>query len=527
MCRLFYFLRDLLPAPSLIMMPVVFASFYGCRSNEAPSSVADATSFYTEKYRPQLHFSPKENWMNDPNGMVYYKGDYHLFYQYYPDGMVWGPMHWGHAVSTDLIYWKHLPIALYPDSLGLIFSGSAVADEKNTSGFGTANKPPLVAIFTYHSVEKEKAGRTDYENQGIASSIDSGKTWTKYENNPVLKNQGVKDFRDPKVFWHDETGKWVMILAVKDHVELWGSPDLKSWNKLSDFGYTFGAHGGVWECPDLFYSKIEGEDKGKWVMIVSINPGGPNGGSATQYFTGEFDGTSFKPDTEAHTTSWLDYGPDNYAGVTYSNAPDSRNIFIGWMSNWAYAGVVPTSPWRSAMTLPRELSLSRVGNRLYVRSTLSPETSKLVTTSASTGKLVINDSTVIGGGMDFSKAMVAGSIPARDFTIELFNDQDQKLVIGFDEGQNHFFIDRGFAGSNDFSKDFNSRSVAPRVSTNDDIAFTFVSDVSSLEIFFDDGLTVMTTLFFPDEPLTKMSVRSAGPLPVENLEVKELHSIWR
>lgn len=516
--------------PGIAVMYLCFLFFNGCRSNEQASSgtsASDTTSFYSEKHRPQLHFSPQANWMNDPNGMVYHNGNYHLFYQYYPDGMVWGPMHWGHAISKDLVSWKHLPIALYPDSLGLIFSGSAVVDEENTSGFGSPDNPPLVAIFTYHSVDKEKAGRTDYENQGIAYSLDSGKTWTKYENNPVLKNQGVKDFRDPKVFWHDGTGKWVMILAVKDHVELWGSTDLKSWSKLSDFGYAFGAHGGVWECPDLFYSKIEGEDKGKWVMIVSINPGGPNGGSATQYFTGDFDGTTFTPDMGENTTSWLDYGPDNYAGVTYSNAPDNRNIFIGWMSNWAYAGVVPTSPWRSAMTLPRDLSLLRVGNRLYLRSALSPETAKLVTTSTHTGKVLINDSTNIGEGLDFSKAMVTGSIPAKDFTIELFNDQGQKLVIGFDQRQNHFFVDRGWSGSNDFSPNFNARAVAPRVSMREQINFTFVADVSSVEVFFDNGLTVMTALFFPEVPLTKMKIKAPEALTVENLEIKQLHSVWR
>lgn len=503
---------------------LILSALYACRSHERASG--DDTTLMSEKHRPQLHFSPQEHWMNDPNGMVYYNEEYHLFFQYYPEGLVWGPMHWGHAVSSDLLHWKHLPIALYPDSLGYIFSGSAVADKKNTSGFGTADNPPLVAIFTYHSSEKEKAGRADYQYQGIAYSTDSGKTWTKYASNPVLENQGIKDFRDPKVFWHDESEKWIMILAVKDHTELWGSPDLKSWTKLSDFGYDLGAHGGVWECPDLFYCKIDGEESGKWVMLVSINPGAPNGGSGTQYFVGDFDGKSFHPDTDENTTLWADYGPDDYAGVTYSNAPDNRKIFMGWMSNWAYAQDVPTTPWRSAMTLPRDLSLQRVGDRLYLRSTLSPETSRLVGESRAPQDLTVNDSLNVAHETDFSRAMVSGTFDAKDFTIELYNGKGQTLVMGFDQDKNQFYINRGAAGRNDFSENFNPYLFAPRISENEKITVTFVADVSSLEIFFDDGLSVMTSLHFPDEPLSKMRIKSST-LKVNDLQVRQLDSIWR
>ncbi|HTJ52695.1 MAG TPA: glycoside hydrolase family 32 protein, partial [Cyclobacteriaceae bacterium] len=332
---------------SCLLLIIVVVTSCGKKS---ASIVAPDSLYYNEAHRPQLHFSPKEKWMNDPNGMIYYQGEYHLFYQYYPEAMVWGPMHWGHAVSTDMIHWQHLPIAIYPDSLGLIFSGSAVADENNTSGLGTTEKPPMVAMFTYHSMEKEKAGKIDYQNQGIAYSIDKGRTWTKYDHNPVLKNPGIKDFRDPKVFWHAETKKWIVILAVHDHIELYSSDDLKTWHKLSEFGKTYGTHGGVWECPDLFQVKVEKENSKKWVMLVSVNPGGPNGGSGTQYFTGDFDGVKFVADENKKTIKWLDYGPDDYAGVTWSNTPGERKLFLGWMSNWAYAQQVPTSPWRSAMT---------------------------------------------------------------------------------------------------------------------------------------------------------------------------------
>ena len=241
-----------------------------------------------EKYRPQIHFSPKEKWMNDPNGMVYHNGIYHLFYQYYPDSNVWGPMHWGHAVSTDMIRWKHQSIALYPDSLGYIFSGSAVVDVNNTSGFGVNGKPPFVAIFTHHDPKGEASGRNDYQNQSIAYSVDDGKTWIKYKNNPVVRNPGIKDFRDPKVMWFAKEKKWIMTLATLDRITFYSSNDLKNWSKESEFGKNAGAHGGVWECPDLFPLNYNG--KKVWVLIVSINPGGPNGGSATQYFLGDFDG---------------------------------------------------------------------------------------------------------------------------------------------------------------------------------------------------------------------------------------------
>ncbi|HZF66021.1 MAG TPA: glycoside hydrolase family 32 protein, partial [Chitinophagaceae bacterium] len=236
-------------------------------------------SFQREPYRLQFHFSPKEKWMNDPNGMVFYNNIYHLFYQYNPNSTVWGPMHWGHATSSDLVHWKHQPIALYPDSLGTIFSGSAVVDWQNTSGFGREGKVPLVAIYTNHDHVGEKAKRSDFQVQSIAYSLDEGATWTKYNNNPILLNPGIKDFRDPKVIWHEVSRRWIMALATKDRVSFYSAPDLKNWTKESEFGERLGAHGGVWECPDLFPLNHRGQEL--WVLLVSINPGGPNGGSAT------------------------------------------------------------------------------------------------------------------------------------------------------------------------------------------------------------------------------------------------------
>jgi len=256
-------------------------------------SAQSDSEWMNEQYRPQVHFSPAANWMNDPNGMVYYKGIYHLFFQYHPSSSIWGPMHWGHATSIDLIHWKHEPTAIYPDSLGTIFSGSAVVDKNNTSGFGKKGQAPMIAIFTHHNSQGERAGKNDFQNQSIAYSLDEGKSWTKYAGNPVLKNPGITDFRDPKVMWFEEGKKWIMTLATKDHITFYSSKNLKQWIKESEFGSAIGAHGGVWECPDLFSLNYQG--KKIWVLLVSINPGGPNRGSATQYFTGSFDGKTFSP----------------------------------------------------------------------------------------------------------------------------------------------------------------------------------------------------------------------------------------
>ncbi|MEL6134314.1 MAG: glycoside hydrolase family 32 protein, partial [Bacteroidota bacterium] len=329
------------------------------RTDDAPHE-ASPVNDYREPHRPQYHFSPDSMWMNDPNGMVYFEGEYHLFYQHYPDSTVWGPMHWGHAVSEDLVHWEHLPIALYPDSIGLIFSGSAVIDWENTAGFQKVETPAMVAIYTYHNMEGEQSGQNDFQTQGIAYSLDKGRTWTKYAGNPVITNPGIRDFRDPKVFWHGGIQRWVMIFASGDRVRLYHSPDLKEWVEVSAFGADQGSHGGVWECPDLFPLYVDGDSSRlKWVMLVSLGNGGPNGGSATQYFIGDFDGTNFTNDNPADQVLWLDYGKDNYAGVTYSDIlrEDGRRIFIGWMSNWQYATKVPTYPWRSAMTLARTLDL--------------------------------------------------------------------------------------------------------------------------------------------------------------------------
>ena len=456
---------------------------------------------YHEKWRPQFHFSPKAHWMNDPNGMVYYGGTFHLFFQYYPDSMVWGPMHWGHAVSKDMVYWRELPIALYPDSLGYIFSGSAILDKNNRSGFGEG---PLVAVFTQHNPV------TGSQNQSIAYSLDSGATWVKYDHNPVLRNPGITDFRDPKVIWYVPEQKWVMALAVKDHVEFYASGDLKNWSKVGEFGKDRGAHGGVWECPDLFpINDLQGPST--WVLIVNINPGGPNGGSATQYFLGNFNGRTFVPSTAG--TRWLDYGPDEYAGVTWSNT-GARRIFLGWMSNWLYGQRVPTDPWRSANTLPRDLQLAQVGDSLYVTSTPVWQLNELE---------VRRERVTLPAALPELAKISLRTNKAGAFNLVFSNAAGDSTVIGYD-GAGQYFIDRRHAGV-PMGPDFDRVYTAPRVSRDSTIGLTVYMDASSFELFADGGLTVMTALVFPSRPYDRIMMRTTDGVVAAGLSISTLKGI--
>lgn len=489
-------------------------------SNEKKSAQPIA---FNEPHRPQIHFTPPAHWMNDPNGLVYYNGTYHLFYQYYPDSTVWGPMHWGHATSTDLVHWQHQPIALYPDSLGYIFSGSGVVDSNNTSGFGKDGKIPLVAIFTHHDPKGEKEGKTNFQNQSIAYSLDEGKTWTKYEHNPVLKNPGIKDFRDPKVSWNEVANKWIMTLATLDRISFYSSPNLKDWTKESEFGVGIGAHGGVWECPDLFSFDYEG--KKIWILIVNLNPGGPNGGSATQYFVGDFDGHTFIPFTTE--TKWLDYGPDEYAGVTYSNV-GSRRLFLGWMSNWLYGQMVPTEKWRSAMTVPRDLSLEKVGDKYFVRSMPVAELDKLSEQSTSLENIDASnfDFKAKTGKLSGPAKLNLSSDQIESFTITLSNEQGEKLVIGFDKSSNNYFIDRTKSGNVNFEKDFAAKHSAPRISNKPNIDLTLVIDNASVELFADNGLSVMTEIFFPNNLYSNINIQSNDHFKIKTLQFTKLKSIY-
>jgi len=476
-----------------------------------------------EQHRPQVHFSPSAHWINDPNGMVYSNGTYHLFFQYHPYSSVWGPMHWGHASSTDMIHWKELPIAIYPDSIGTIFSGSAVVDKNNTAGFGKAGKAPLVAIFTQHNMEGEKAGRNDFQNQSIAYSNDEGKTWIKYAANPVLKNPGIKDFRDPKVMWFAPQKKWIMTLATNDDVTFYSSPNLKDWTKESEFGKTVGAHGGVWECPDLL--SMDDNGKQRWVLIVNLNPGGPNGGSATQYFIGDFDGKNFV--SSQTTTRWMDYGPDNYAGVTWSNT-GKRNLLIGWMSNWMYAGVVPTEKWKNALTIPRQLKLKHVGKEIFLSSLPVDEIAAIQSQPRLAKNVAVVSAIPISklfGNIAFPCRVNLTTLPANNFSIVLSNTLGEKLVVGFDKTAQQYFIDRTNSGKTNFANGFAAKHVAPRLSNHPAIKMSLIIDVSSIELFADDGLTVMTEIFFPNKPYNQMLLQSNDKARFNKIEYFELKKI--
>jgi fructan beta-fructosidase len=499
-------------------------------SGQSPSQrVAPAAP--DEPHRPRFHVTPPRGWMNDPNGMVYLDGEYHLFYQHYPDSTVWGPMHWGHAISRDLVRWQHLPIALYPDSLGLIFSGSAVVDSQNTSGFGVNGVAPLVAIYTYHDMARERAGDTLVQRQGIAYSTDKGRTWTKYAGNPVLDTPGLKDFRDPKVFWHEQTARWIMVLAAGDHVQFHASPDLRRWTRVGAFGREWGAHGGVWECPDLFPMRVDGTTASRWVLLVSMNPGGPNGGSATQYFVGEFDGARFVLDTTMRDSThaagrdpargvWLDHGRDNYAGVTWSNIPreDGRRLFIGWMSNWDYANVVPTGTWRSAMTVPRELTLHRTKDGRYrvysapVRElrTLRDEGTVLRRERLLGERVVAFRGDASPAAAEVDLEFVVPRDATSVVTIELSNDAGDRYRVGYDAAARQFISDRTQT-PHTFSPKFASAvHTAPQVATDSVVRLHLLLDRASVELFADGGATTLTDIVFPSGDFTTMKLVVTG-----------------
>lgn len=524
------------------MKPIVYLALIACAGIAActgnkktvePQTIAQ----FQEKHRPQVHFTPAAHWMNDPNGMVYYEGEYHLFYQHYPEASVWGPMHWGHAISKDLVHWEHLPIALYPDSLGYIFSGSAVVDWKNSSGFGTEENPPLVAFFTYHNMEIEKAKGIDIESQGVAYSTDKGRTWTKYEQNPVVKNPGIRDFRDPKVIWHEASRQWIMALASGQEIHFYASPDCRNWSYLSDFGEGRGAHGGVWECPDLIPLKANGTDEEKWVLIVNINPGGPAGGSATQYFVGDFDGQHFTSNQKE--TLWMDHGRDNYAGVTWSDAPDGRRILIGWMNNWQYAGAKPCEVWSGAATFPRELGLDKIEDMYLLTSTPVKELDNLRGETVQLDKQKVDKLLTISDKFEFDKAPIELKLAfnqenntqigfASRYGVRLKNAKNEYITIGYDNMEKFFYVDRTNAVGEVFSEQFASVHAVPYIVNTPEVEWTLLIDVASVEFFTAGGRVAVTDVFYPSEPFdTIEAFTENGTIGLNGGSVSKLNSIWK
>lgn len=452
-----------------------------------------------ESFRPVYHHTPAYGWMNDPNGMFYKDGVYHLYFQYNPYGSVWGNMHWGHSTSTDLMHWKFEGCAIVPDTWGAIFSGSCVVDHENTAGFG---KEAVVAFYT--SAKSTPWG--DIQMQSMAYSLDNGKTFTKYEGNPILTSS-ERDFRDPKVFWYAPGKHWVMILAVGQHMEIYSSVNLKEWKKESEFGAMQGAHGGVWECPDLVEIPVEGTREKKWVLICNLNPGGPFGGSAAQYFVGSFDGKKFVNESPTQT-KWMDWGKDNYATVTWSNAPDGRCIALGWMSNWQYANNVPTRQYRSANTLARDLTLYREGQELYLKSTPSVEVKKARGKKVSIPSFKVSEKHEIVNLFEekqgaYEVEIVIQNAGASKIDFCLLNDKGEKVSMYYDLNRKQFVMDRSESGTVVFSKDFPAVTVAP-VNVDKELTLRLFVDRSSIEAFGEDGKFVMTNLVFPSQPYVKM-----------------------
>ena len=423
-----------------------------------------------EKFRPAYHHTPQYGWMNDPNGMFYKDGEWHLYYQYNPYGSLWENMTWGHSVSKDLVHWEALPLAIEADAIGTIFSGSCVVDKDNTAGFG---KNTVIAFYT-------SAGEA--QTQSMAYSTDGGRTFNKYEKNPVV-TFNAPDFRDPKVFWYEGTHRWIMMLAVGQEMQIWSSANLKDWQKESSFGSEYGNHGGVWECPDML--KIED----KWVLICNINPGGPFGGSATQYFIGDFDGKKFTCESMPKVTKWLDYGKDHYATVSFSNAPDGRTVVMAWMSNWQYANQVPTRQFRSANSIARDLGLFKDGEETYVSVIPSKEN------LAMRGNKVKNPTATCEIVVD-----VKGSME-----LTLSNAKGEQVVMNYDSQKQTFAMDRTKSGDMSFSEAFPIVTVAPTHGNMKQLRL-FI-DNSSIEAFAGDGKMAMTNLVFPSEPYNIIKVK--------------------
>ena len=425
-----------------------------------------------EKFRSIYHHTPVYGWMNDPNGMFYKDGVWHLYYQYNPYGSQWENMTWAHSTSTDLIHWKNHGEVIQPDALGTIFSGSSVVDKENTAGFG---KDAVVAFYT-------SAGAA--QTQSIAYSTDNGETFKKYVNNPILTSD-VPDFRDPNVFWNEEVKQWNLILAVGQQMNIYSSKNLKDWKYESSFGEGYGNHGGVWECPDLL------KMGDKWVLICNINPGGPFGGSATQYFVGSFDGHKFTCESKPEVTKWMDYGKDHYATVSFSNAPDGRIVVLPWMSNWQYANQVPTQQFRSANGLPRDLGLYSYNGEDYVSVKPSPEVFAAFEKKPS-GRLQ-------------SAAYIEVTNIKSNASIVLSNDKGERVTMVYDGKNATFSMDRTESGVTDFHSDFKAKTVAP---TNGVIkSMQIFIDRCSIEAFDTEGKVAMTNLVFPSKPYDKIIVK--------------------
>lgn len=487
-----------------------------CWKNMTLSDTFDTTN--REKYRPVYHHTPSYGWMNDPNGMFYKDGIWHLYFQHNPYGSKWQNLSWGHSTSKDLINWTPEPEALEPNGLGMVFSGSCALDTNNTAGYGS---DAVIGLYTSADAS---------QTQSLVWSKDNGKTFEFYPANPVITLES--EARDPNMFWDDNAKQWVLLLAhaLEHEMLVFTSPDMKEWTLQSSFGKGIGAQGGVWECPDLFKLNVDGSDEEKWVLVCNLNPGGPVGGSATQYFVGDFDGKTFKADADSEgkiPTKWMDYGKDHYATVSWSDAPDNRRTVIGWMSNWQYAAEVPTMQYRSANTLPRDVSLFRAADGdIYMASKPSPELVAL------RDKLTVNvkKANIRKKAVTYSLPNANGGIceilldidarKSKLIDLTISNNAGEKVVMQYDVTAHTLSFDRRESGIVDFSQDFPAVTVSPTFEDKGRISLRIFIDKSSMEVFGNNGQFVMTNLVFPGKPYTTLSISSAdGNARLENLKI--------
>lgn len=493
-----------------------------CWKNLALADTFDTSD--REKYRPAYHHTPLYGWMNDPNGMFYKDGVWHLYYQWNPYGSKWQNMTWGHSTSEDLVSWKHQPTAIEANGLGSVFSGSSVVDTENTAGFG---KDAVISLYTSAGVSQV---------QSLAHSKDEGQTFEIYPANPVITLES--EARDPNMFWDDTNKCWVLVLAhALDHEMLFfTSPDLREWTLQSAFGKGIGAQDGVWECPDLFRLKVDGTDEEKWGLVCNINPGGPFGGSATQYFVGDFDGKTFRADTDANgniPTKWMDYGKDHYATVSWSDAPDNRRTLIGWMSNWQYAAEVPTMQYRSANTLPREAGLFKgADGQIYMSSAPSPE----LLTLRDRAVVSVRNKSVGRNSREFALPSSNTGVceilldldckKADSVDIKISNKAGEYVTLRYSSSDHTLSFDRRESGIVDFSQDFPAVTVAPTFDDGRKVSLRIFIDKSSMEVFGNNGKFVMTNLVFPTKPYTTLSVNAnGGSARIENLKIYSIKEL--
>ncbi len=514
--------------PFFILLACVACNSQEKSDTAANLSIADTLNDDYSRFRPAFHFSPPKNWVNDPNGLVYYEGNYHLFYQYNPYGAKWGHMTWAHATTEDFVNWANLPIAIPENEQDstMIFSGSAVVDTENSSGFGTKENPPMVAIYTAynHSKDSLKAG----QSQHLAFSTDKGLSWKKYEKNPIIDLK-KKDFRDPNVFWHKDSKQWIMsvVLPLEFKCLFYASKNLKEWKLLSEFANA-GDRRMIWECPALIELPIDGNEKNKkWALLISsAHPDSTSKYVGMQYFIGNFDGKTFKNLNQASTTLWLEYGKDFYAAIPWNQNPDGRKIIYGWMNNWAYADTIPTSPWRGQMSVPRAITLKTYPEGIRLVQQPVKELESLRKKNYHFENVEVSEISDILKEIRSNTLEIQVEFEVQDvkeFGIKVAQGKSEETIIGYELGSQQVYIDRTKSGIVGFKENFPSKDKAPLQVENGKIKLQILLDKCSVEVFANDGKVAITNLIFPSKDSNALSLfAKGGKVKITDLTIWEL-----